>query len=93
MMRSLTAPRVRFYSRRDEDNFFSWLNGIAAVKSVSGVVDTIISECDESSMTDEWLRELVALFYRYRVDTDQLDVFLTEENKECFLHEKAFWRK
>lgn len=90
---SLIARRVRFYSAQDEDNFFAWLNGLDAIKSVSGEGDGIVIECDMAQMTEQCLRELIALFYRYGVETKQLDVFLTSENASWFLNQDAFWRR
>jgi hypothetical protein len=89
----LVAHRVRFYSVTDEDNFFSWLRRIALIKNVVGQGDSILIECDSALMSDDALRELIALFFRYDVDTQQLDIFLTDENRSWFMDAKAYWRR
>jgi hypothetical protein len=84
---------VRFYSAQDEDNFFSWLRKFALVKNVVGQGDNILIECESVNMPDDALRELIALFFRYDVDTKQLDVFLTDENRSWFMDANAYWRR
>jgi hypothetical protein len=89
----LVATRVRFYSALDEDSFFSWLHRIVAVTRVSGESDRILIQCDPNHMTDEALREMVALFFRYGVATDQLDAFANSANSSWLLDSNAFWRR
>jgi hypothetical protein len=84
---------VRFYSSLDEETFFSWLERIAAVKKVRGERENIIIDCDRALMTDEALRELIAVFFRYGVDTKQLDIFETDANRSWFCDKRAYWRQ
>ncbi len=43
---------------------------------------------------DEDLRELIALFYRYKVDMKQLEIFLNNDNQAWFYEgKKAYWHK
>lgn len=43
-------------------------------------------------IVDNDLRELLALFYRYKIDMKQLRVFLNEQNKEWFYgRPKGYW--
>jgi hypothetical protein len=40
------------------------------------------------------LRELLALFYRYKIEMSQFSVFLSEKNKKWFYDNKqAYWYK
>jgi hypothetical protein len=76
----------------DEDHFFGWLRQIPAVKTFAGSGTVLTIECDPGLMTDDALRELLALFFRYGVDTTQLDVFVTDKNRGWFMNEHAYWR-
>jgi hypothetical protein len=89
----LIAEAVRFYSDQYEVNFFAWARKIATVRNVRGEGRAIIIECDPPPIADEALRELTALFFRYGVETKQLDAFLTDANRAWFADERAYWRR
>ncbi len=89
---SLVAEKVRFFSSLDEDNFFSWLKRIDAVTKMDGIGDRIVITCDPAAMKDESLREVIGLFVRYGIDTGQLDVFATGDNRSRFCDANAYWR-
>lgn len=77
----LICKRVIFYSQIDEDLFFEWIKRISAIVDIKGVVDEIhlyISDCNLDSTS---LRELNALFKRYKINRKQLQVFLNDGNK------------
>lgn len=89
----LECVSVSFYSDGDEKMFFEWLSEIKSIKKIYGegcslfvdVVDTV---------TDDDLRELVAIFFRYNVTMSQLKCFLTPDNKAWFQGNKeSFWYK
>jgi hypothetical protein len=88
----LFANSVRYYSELDENGFFIWLQKIDAVRNVIGEGQVIIIECDPPPISDDSLRDLLALFYRYGIETQQLDVYLTEANRSWFADENAYWK-
>lgn len=44
-------------------------------------------------VSDVCLRELIALFHRYKIDTQLLAIFLSGKNKIWLKNDKAFWYK
>ena len=74
-MPTLTCKRVLFYSHADESAFFHFANSIKAVKHVNGVGESILLHVS-SRPSQESLRDLSALFQRYRIrNKDQLQTF------------------
>ena len=46
------------------------------------------------SLHDTDLRDLLGLFYRYKIDMKQLRIFLNDDNKDWFYgNKKAYWHK
>lgn len=84
------AP-LSFYSRADEAAFFSWLNGIPEVKSVTGVGRALHIELASDVVSEESLRELVAIYSRYIGNMKDLARFVTPENESWFKNKKAYW--
>ena len=78
----LHTRSVRYLSEGDEDIFFDWLNRIECVTSISGMGDLLTIEVERSAITDECLRELIALFSRYQVDLSQLANLATDEDRK-----------
>lgn len=90
----LKCTKVLFYSQEDELNFFQWIKSIKAIKQCYGVGDTIYLRLAASKLSDRSLRELVALFYRYKIEMMQLKRFSNRDNEEWFKkNAKAFWHK
>lgn len=90
-MIELRAESVRYYSQQDEDSFFYRLKALPEVRDIYGSGRCLYIKCD-TSLADDSLRELVAIFFRYHVDTAQLDVFATNENKHWFMNPGSYWR-
>ncbi|MBF6167271.1 hypothetical protein IU486_21310 [Streptomyces gardneri] len=67
----LEATDVWYHSRGDEAAFFEWLNSIPSVRSYGGRLSTL-EIVVETPVDDGSLRELLALFYRYRIGLAQL---------------------
>ncbi len=90
----LTCKRVIFYSQLDEEKFFEWLQSIKAIIRVDGVGDKLYLYCKNKTISDEDLREIIALFYRYKVDMKQLAIFLNNKNKTWFLGSpRGYWHR
>lgn len=68
-------PVGPFFSDEDEAFFFRWLDKIKCVKKYEGRSHTLCIEVDSTLISENELREMVALFLRYDVDMKQLSVF------------------
>lgn len=60
------CKRVRFYSQADEAAFFHFANSIKAVRRIEGAADSILLHVS-TRPSQESLRDLEALFQRYRI--------------------------
>lgn len=90
----LICKQARFRSEIDEISFFEWLKKIEAVQDIKGVGDEIWLSVSSSAVDDESLRELIAIFSRYKIELSQLSQFKNKSNEDWFyLNKKAFWRK
>lgn len=90
----LICKSVGYYSYKDEDAFFEWIKKIPAIESFDGRLDELYLYIKSKRISSENLRELLGLFYRYKVDMKQLAQFLNTSNQEWFYdNKKAFWHK
>lgn len=90
----LVCKGVRFGSRKDEDAFFEWIHKIECIDQISAKYDELYLHIASDELHDSDLRDLLALFYRYKIDMKQLARFLTKENKKWFYdNSKAFWHR
>lgn len=90
----LICKSVIFYAPKDEDAFFEWIKKISCVGSFSGIKDELYLYISSTTLEDEDLNDLLALFYRYKIDMKQLKKFLNEHNKKWFYeNKKAYWHK
>lgn len=88
----LLCKRVIYFSPTDEEFFFEWITSIKSIIKVDGIRDELYLHIKNRSISDKDLRELLALFYRYKVDMKQLKVFLNPKNKEWFYGSpKGYW--
>lgn len=91
----LVCKSIPYYSSHDEDTFFDWLKKISSIVDCVGKHDELYIHIAGATITDSDLRELLALFYRYKIkNMNQLRVFLNETNRSWF-HEnkKSYWHK
>jgi hypothetical protein len=85
---------VRYYSPKDEDMFFEWISRIPCIIKWDGIRDELYLYVKAKKISNENLRELLALFYRYKIDMKQLQIFLNKNNKLWFYdNKKAYWRR
>ncbi|MCL4361555.1 hypothetical protein M1446_04355 [Candidatus Dependentiae bacterium] len=90
----LICKAVKFYARRDEDAFFEWIKKIDCIDDISGAGDELYLHIASDEIHDHDLRDLLGLFYRYKIDMKQLKRFLTKDNKKWFYaNKKAYWYK
>jgi len=91
---SLICKSVQYYSLGDEDAFFEWIKNIPSIKKTDGTYDELYLFLSNNTIPDRDLREIIRLFYRYKIDMKQLAVFLNNENKEWFYcNPKGYWHK
>ena len=90
----LICKKVIFYFQKDEDAFFEWLKKIKCLDHTSAARDELYLHIKKKNISDDDLRNLIGLFYRYKVNMKQLQIFLNETNKEWFRGKpKGFWYK
>jgi hypothetical protein len=92
-MPKLICKRVMFYSVNDELAFGEWLSRIRGIKKWEGVLDEIHVYVPRSTISDTCLRELTALFFRYKIDMLQLRQFVNDNNRQWYARETAYWHK
>jgi len=91
---TLVCENVRYYSQSDETAFFNWLNSIECVSEIQGYGSSLELTVHFTTIPEEDLRELIAIFSRYQVDLKQLRVFETSENASWFTqNNRAYWHK
>jgi|SRR5687767_14732795 hypothetical protein len=87
---TITVRGPRYYSSRDEEQFFSWLESIGCVQSVggSGVDLEIILAARRIGQRD--LLEMVAIFQRYKLNMRPL-ALLDTRRVDWFRNPNAYW--
>ena len=81
-----------FFSSGDEDAFFDWLGRIRCIQEVRGEGDGLQILFESVAVSDPDLRELIAVFHRYRLDPAPLKQFLSAENGGWFRDDpQAYW--
>ncbi len=86
---------MKYYSINDEAAFFEWINKIKSIKKYNGSGDELCLYIKSNRIDDADLREIIGLFYRYKIDMKQLKIFLSKANEEWFYlgKYKAYWHK
>lgn len=89
-MPELRCKSVRFLSSGDEAAFLGFARSIKAVLKITGRGDEIILSV-VSRPSENSLRDLIALFYRYSIAMRQLGQFCNVKNRRWFRDSRAFW--
>lgn len=90
----LICKKISFYSSHDEAAFFQWLQKNDCIDAIEGIGNELHLSIAADELHDHDLRELLAVFYRYKIDMAQLKRFLTPENKKwLYDNKKAYWYK
>jgi hypothetical protein len=90
-MITLVATGVIYFSEGDEVAFFEWLRSISCVGQIKGVGRDLNIEIKHSNISNSDLRELIALFHRYSVDSKQLATFARKTNASWFRNKEKYW--
>jgi len=85
------ATDVTYFSQGDENVFFGWLKNIPCVDDVRGVGRDLRIEVAGQNVADSDLRELVALFARYEINSKQLAAFESTANSHWFRDKNSYW--
>jgi len=67
MLTLTRTPDGPYYSQGDERAFWEWVTRISCVHRVWGMGEELYLEIPRRRISDACLRELLALFRRYRV--------------------------
>ncbi|UXI66429.1 hypothetical protein [Tahibacter amnicola] len=87
----LEATDVTFLSLGDETAFFTWLKSLPFVAHVDGHHKLLHIDIATSLLDEEGLRELLALFQRYRLPLNQLAALDADEFALWFRNPRADW--
>lgn len=90
----LTIGSGTFCSSIYEDLFFEWIKKIPSIIDYKGIGKNLFLYFNNKKIKFLDLRELLALFYRYKINMKPLAIFLNKGNKEWFYDGKeAYWHK
>ena len=84
---------IRFGSPSDEAAFFNWLHKIPCVVGVSGVGVELHIKIKSKKVSAQSLRELIAIYARYRGRMADLAMFENASNTHWFRCVDAYWYK
>lgn len=82
----LDCSGVRFYSQSDEKHLFEWAMEIAG--ALRWEEDTLVVR---NKLSQASLRDLLALFNRYRIPMAQLAQFRNAKNEHWFAAPNTYW--
>ncbi len=80
-----------YYAQGDEDAFFTWLQSIPCVANVGGEGLDVHIALKRTRLSDSDLRELLAIFFRYKLQMSVLARFETERNRHWFCDRQKYW--
>lgn len=68
-----------------------WLEGIEAIENIEGVGREIHLSFKCKTLSDDTLRDLIAIMYRYKIDMRCLAKFLNKSNESWLRDKKMYW--
>lgn len=77
----ILCKKVCFYSTIDEDMFFTWIKNISCIKQFEYAGEELYLHLVNQELSYIDMKNLIALLYRYKVDMQQLQPLITENNK------------
>lgn len=84
---------MRYLSQGDEAAFFAWLKSVPGVVSVLGCGRELHIQLRSKRLSQQGLRELIALYSRYGGNLNELAQFATEANFGWFKAPNAVWHR
>jgi hypothetical protein len=88
--RTITVPGPQYFSNGDEEAFYSWLSSIASVQRLGGVGRDLEIVFVRTRLSQNDLRELIAIFHRYQMDKRVLAQF-DHAGSNWFRDPEAYW--
>lgn len=83
----LICTPLRFYTQNDEALFFKWIKKIKSIEQFEGVGRALNLHVSSNKISNNDLLDLMGIFDRYKFDSDQLQIFMNEDNREWFKDE------
>lgn len=80
----LFCTPLRFYTQRDEDLLFAWLDSIACITKYEGIGRVLNCYIASTKISDDDLLNLMGIFDRYKFDAKQLRIFMNDDNRDLF---------
>jgi hypothetical protein len=80
-----------FYSRGDERRLFQGFNEIAAIRNVQGVGRDLLIDIKITNLTNEDMRELLALLWRYKMPLTPLQIFAAKKRFHWLNDTRGYW--
>ena len=84
---------MHYLSQGDEAAFFAWLKAISGVAAVVGSGRELHIQLRSRRLSQQSLRELIALYTRYGGHLNELAQFATESNAPWFKAPDATWHR
>lgn len=86
--------KIRFYSEQDKHGFYEWIKKIDCIDKSLSENSKVYLYIAADDIHDYSLRDLLGLFYRYKIDMKPLSRYLTDDNKKWFFdNPKAYWHR
>jgi hypothetical protein len=92
-LHQLIIPGPKYYSQKDEAQFFNWLGDIRGIQKVRGSLTDLVLYMNEPVLDEGALRDLIALMNRYNIDMSCLQSQCAEENQHWLKDWKKYWYK
>jgi len=62
-----------------------------SIINIEGAGDELYIDFKDKKIPDDELKGLIGLFYRYKVDMKQLQMFVNKDNEKWVKDKKAYW--
>jgi len=87
----LTLRGVRTYYMHDEDCFYECIYKLKSIINMEGAGPEMYLDFASKKIPDDELKALIGLFYRYKVDMKQLQMFVNKSNEKWVKDKKGYW--
>ncbi len=77
----ITCKRIQYFSKLDEEMFFAWIASISCIEKFEAAHDELYLDLVDKELSYDDMKHLIALLYRYKINMQQLQPLITENNK------------
>ncbi len=81
----LTCKSVDYYSILDEEVFFYWISKIKCIEKFEGAGDELYLDLVDRELDYSDMKDLIALFFRYKINMKQLARFVNDKNRDAVI--------